>query len=327
LWRFRWCFVFLQIVLGGCGYIGEPLPPRLNIPQPIADLAAVERGSKIVIHFTLPRLTTEGVHIKPPLHWELRIGEPGPGEFRVERWAARATSLGEPPEENGRVHCEIPAGPWIARDVVIAARSRGPSGRESDWSKLLVLSVIQPPAAPHDVKAENVREGVRLTWAGAGSRYRVFRRANDERDFALAGTTEKPEYVDRGTEYGKPVRYQVQALTTSGAADVESDLSAEVTFTPQDIVPPAVPTGLTAVATTNTVELTWDRNAEADLAGYRIYRAAPDGQPELLAETKEIPSYTDRKVESGKQYRYAVAAVKKSGMASAQSPAVEATVP
>lgn len=315
------------LLLTGCGYVGEPLPPRLNIPQPIRDLIAVERGNLIIVQFTLPTLTTEGVGIRPPLVLDLRIGEQGAGEFHLEEWAPHARQLGEGPVENGRARYEIPAAPWIGKQIVIGARTRIGSGRESDWSNLLAFTVIPLPAAPRDLKAENVREGVRLTWTGAAPSYRVFRRADKETGFSPAATVDSAEYIDRGAEFGKPVHYRVQAVAKSGAADVESGESPEIAFTPQDIFPPAAPAGLIAVATNNTVELTWDRNPEPDLGGYRVYRAVGDGSFELLAEINEIPSYTDRKVESGKQYRYTVAAVKKSGVAGGQSAPVAATIP
>jgi hypothetical protein len=42
------------LFLCGCGYIGEPLPPLMNIPGRGDNLAAVQRGSNIIAHVTLP---------------------------------------------------------------------------------------------------------------------------------------------------------------------------------------------------------------------------------------------------------------------------------
>jgi len=317
----------ILILFSGCGYVGEPLPPLLKIPQPVEDLSGIQRGPKIVARFTLPKLTTEGRVIRPELHWELRVGEKGAGEFHMDDWAARAKSLGQAPAENGAVEYTFPAAPWFGKEVVLAARVRGPSGRFSQWSKPLLLSVIAAPVAPHDLKAQNVPEGVRLTWQGAGPGYRVMRRAPDETDFAAAGNADAPEFVDRNTEYGKTYRYLVEAIAKTGTGDVESDPSPELTFVPKDEFPPAVPDGLTAVATTNSIELTWDRNTEPDLAGYRIYRAAPGGPFEKIGETTQGPSYSDARIESGKPYRYAVTAFDKSNNESKQSAEIEVTAP
>jgi hypothetical protein len=311
----------------GCGYVGEPLPPLLNIPQPVADLAAVQRGSKIIVHFTLPKLTTEGVAAKPPLHWDLRIGEAGAGEFRMDDWAARAKSPSVPQMENGRVSYEIPAADWIGKDVVLAVRVASANRRPSAWSKPLVLAVVRAPAEPRDVKAENVLEGVRLTWTGEGPLFRVYRRAAADTDFTVAANTEAREFLDRATEYGKPVRYIVQAIIKTGNGEVESDLPAEVIKTPADEFPPAVPACLTAVPTATSIELTWDRDTEPDLAGYRIYRAGPGGEFKKIGETAEAPSYGDRQVESGKKYRYAVSAFDKTGNESKPSLEIEVAAP
>jgi fibronectin type 3 domain-containing protein len=314
-------------MLCGCGYVGEPLPPLLNIPQPVPDLSVVQRGPKIMVQFTLPRLTTEGVGLRQPLDWDLLAAEPGPGEFRIDEWAARAKSVGGGTAEEGRVQYEIAAAPWIGKDVVFAARVRAANKHLSPWSRPVAVTVIAPPAAPHDLKAENVPQGVRLTWRGAGPLYNVYRRAGNQKDFVPAGSTEAAEYLDKATEYGQPVHYVVQAVVKTGSADVESDLSEDLLFTPKDLFPPAVPTVLSAVPTTNSIELAWERVTDADLAGYRIYRAPAGGEFAKIGETAETPSYGDRQIESGKVYRYAVTAFDKAGNESKPSEAIEVTAP
>ena len=323
----RWPLAFpILLGLSGCGFVGEPLPPLLNMPQPVVDLAAVQRDAQIVAHFTIPKLTTEG-RVMREVHWELRAGEPGAGEFRLEEWAARAKSLGEAPAQNGVAEYKFSAQPWMGKDVVLSARLRSRAGRYSDWSKALVLSVIRAPAIPHDLHAFNVAEGVRLTWQGAGPAYRILRRAAGQPESTVAGDTTAPEFVDKLTVYGKEVRYQVEAVVKTANGEVESELSPELTFVPKDEFPPAVPSGLMSVPTTGSIELTWDRNTESDLAGYRIYRAAPGGDFEKIAENADAPSYGDRKVESGKVYRYAVSAFDKSGNESKRSEPLEVTAP
>src|SRR5207245_8889677 len=97
--------------------------------------------------------------------------------------------------------------------------------------------------------------------------------------------------------------------------------------TPEVGCPPAVPAGLNAIAATQNIELVLDRNTEPDMALYRLYRAAGDGKLEKIADIAETPSYSDRKVESGKHYRYAVTAVDRAGNESKQSEPAEITAP
>ena len=229
--------------------------------------------------------------------------------------------------ENGLVSYEIPAAAWIGKDVVLGVRVVGANRRPSAWSKLVALTVVQPPAPPRDLRAENVLEGVRLTWSGAGPAFRVYRRGDGDAGFTVAANTEAREFLDRATEYGKPVRYIVQAIVKTGTGEVESDLSDDVSKTPADEFPPAVPAGLTAVPTASSIELTWDRDTEPDLAGYRIYRAAPGAEFQKVGETAEAPSYSDRQIESGKKYRYTVSAFDKTGNESKPSVEIEVVAP
>ena len=57
-----------------------------------------------------------------------------------------------------------------------------------------------------------------------------------------------------------------------GSATEESAPSEKMCVTPRDIYPPAAPKGLAAVASTGWIDLIWDPNTEADLAGYLVLR-------------------------------------------------------
>ena len=140
-------------------------------------------------------------------------------------------------------------------------------------------------------------------------------------------TVEANEWVDTTTEYNKKYDYVVQLTRKTGTVDVQSDLSDTIPVTPVDIFPPAVPAGLNAILSTQGIELVWDRNTEPDLASYRLYRALGDGKLEKIADVTDAPSYSDRKVESGKLYRYAVSSVDRLGNESKQSEPVGVTAP
>jgi fibronectin type 3 domain-containing protein len=70
-----------------------------------------------------------------------------------------------------------------------------------------------------------------------------------------------------------------------------------------------------------------ERSADPEVAGYRVYRAEGDGPFSRIADTQELPSFGDHKIESGKAYRYAVTAVKRNGLESDKSAAVAANAP
>lgn len=321
----------LLALLAGCGYVGEPLPPSLEIPARVTDLTAIERGEKIAVEFTIPSLTTDGVVIEKIKAVDLRAGL-SPGEsFDTERWAAQAMPVPVEAARPGPVHVETPARVWVGREVIIGVRVAGRKGRFSDWSNLVALRVVEPLETPVALKAEAVAEGVRLGWSVPGEHpglsFRIYRRAEKQTDPELLGRADRPEYVDTSAEFGGTYEYAVQTELASRESKVVSEISGPVVIKPQDRFPPAVPAGLTAAPGVGSIELVWERNTEADLRGYRIYRAVNGGRFEPVGGLLDTPSFGDHDVASGKRYRYAVSSVDVSGNESALSPPVEVVAP
>jgi hypothetical protein len=321
-------FVFALLpLLWGCGYIGEPLPPLMNIPGRGENLTAVERGANIMAHVTLPTLTTEGVVLKQSVRLDLRIGPKPNGPFNADAWAAGAKAVGGATTANGIAEYRIPAREWIGKQVAIAAKIIGASGRDAGWSVPAELTVVAPPEQPRDLSAEAVPQGVRLAWHGAGNAFAVLRRGPDERDYQALGPSPKPEYIDATAEFGKRYSYLVQSVVKAGDGEAQSELSNEFAITPVDTFPPAAPAGLAAVPSTASIELVWERNTEPNVIGYRVYRALGNGTFELLADAQVLPAYSDRKIEAGKSYRYAISAVKSNKKESGLSEPVEVAAP
>lgn len=89
-----------------------------------------------------------------------------------------------------------------------------------------------------------------------------------------------------------------------------------------DITPPAVPTGLTATATSpNALELSWDSNTEPDFASYNVYR------DDVKIKGTAINSCTDTGLSPATTYVYTVTAVDASANESAHSEPVSVTTP
>jgi fibronectin type 3 domain-containing protein len=80
-----------------------------------------------------------------------------------------------------------------------------------------------------------------------------------------------------------------------------------------DIMPPAIPTGLSAVADTTTVTIKWQPNTESDLKGYLIYRVVDHdlkSQVLLNASTIRETQYIDQLAGNTKNaYNYYVISV------------------
>ena len=318
--------VAVALVLTGCGYIGDPMYPLLNIPERVKNLQAVQRGPVIIYQFDLPALTTEGKQAKIG-KVEIRIGDTRETPFNQDEWYARSVHVEAPSGADGHVRSEVPAGPWVGKNVILGVKVSGPNGRDAGWSNLAAVTVVAPLPRPSGVNVESVAEGVRVTWQAPSGQYRVFRRADPDKEFSPVASVTANQWIDTQTEYGKSYEYVVQAITKAGASEVQSDLSDPKQITPADKYPPAVPAGLNAIAAVDHIELIWERNTESDLAGYVLYRAVSDAPLEKLADVGESPNYSDRKVESGKQYRYALSAVDRLGNPSRLSEPVEITAP
>lgn len=128
--------------------------------------------------------------------------------------------------------------------------------------------------------------------------------------------------VDLTVPKGKhTIRVDFAAFT--GKADVAFGYAPRTSGS-VDKVKPLSPGGLTAKYDTGTSKtaLTWKRNAELDLAGYRVYRVG-----KLVSGSGLLtrPTFTDSTPATGSVYGYTVKAVDKAGNVSAASATVKVT--
>jgi hypothetical protein len=311
--------VTLALTLTGCGYVGQVQAPALDIPQKVIDLRAAEEGAQITAEFSIAEKTTENLPLKSLQAVELFAGSPE-GAADVEKWAASATRYQVPANGPGALTERFPAAAWVGKTVVLRVRATGPKGKRSAWSEPVVLPVIAPLGRPAAPVTESRKDGVRVTWRGAGPsnapHFRVFRAAGEGMPLAL-GDSNTTEYLDDSAQFGMSYRYYVMALAEETQRSEVSDASA--TITPVDKFPPEVPAAVTAVAGINAIELAWQGNTESDFRGYNVYRSVNGGAFEKIAELIEAPVFSDTKVEAGKMYRYSVTAVDLTGNESDKS--------
>jgi hypothetical protein len=307
-----------------CGYIGGTLPPLANIPGDPTELVALQRGANLFVHFKLPPLTTELKPIRGDLELDLRAGVT-PNPWNLAQWAAGARKIEPLSVKDGLAQYRFASAEWTGKEITVAARVIGANGKASNWSNIATLPIVAPLTTPGDFKAVATAKGVQLTWRAPAQHFRILRRAEGSPDYTELATSTTPEYLDASAEFGKEYSYLVQAFTDLGEhREAQSDLSDERTLKPKDEFPPAPPADLRATASASTVELSWEANTESDFAAYRVYRSVDDGAFEKLAEVSDIPTYSDKTVERGKRYRYALTAVDKSGNESARSAVAEA---
>lgn len=313
-----WVLSLVALCLTGCGYVGDPLPPALKIPRPVADLSVAQVGQYLELRFTPPQQTME----------DLELEKIGAIEIKVsESWPEGGQNV---PVDPTAKEAKIPVAGWAGKEVAIGVRIANAKQRYSPWSNLVRLKVEAVVAKPQRVQAQATAAGIALEWEApeqAGVEWKVFRLGNVngvlDKERVEMGRTRERRFLDTGAEFGGTYRYTVEGLI--GAAISESSEAAEIR--PVDRFAPGVPQGLTALGGATAVQLSWERGTEADLAFYRVYRAEGDGPLQLLEMQQTTATYSDAKIRSGQKLRYAVTAVDRNNNESAKSQEVEIVVP
>jgi chitodextrinase len=195
------------------------------------------------------------------------------------------------------------------------------AGNHSTQSSPVSVTIPdQPPSTPDGLTASAVSATqVDLAWNASTDNttvagYTVFR---DGAPLAtVSGST--LTYSDTTVQSGFTYSYAVDAYDDGGN---HSSLSSSVSVTTPDIVPPSVPDGLSAAASSaSQVDLTW--NAATDnvgIAGYTIYR---DGA--VLTTTTET-AFSDTSAAPSTTYTYTVDAFDQVGNHSSASAAATVT--
>jgi hypothetical protein len=132
---------------------------------------------------------------------------------------------------------------------------------------------------------------------------------------------EERSFTDRAAPLGAHACYAVRAVASLDPL-IESASSNEVCLDIRDVVAPSAPTGLAVVPREGGLEIVWTPSPDSDLSGYRIYRAAGEGEGELVGEVAaDVASYTDAVAAPEVLYRYTVTAVDQAGNESPPSDA------
>jgi hypothetical protein len=319
--------LFILLFSLGCGYVGPVMPPSPQVPLPITNLTAVERGDKLVIQFSTPGYTTDTLEIQSFSDIDLGIG-PATSPVNVSSWAEAAKHYALPAQSSdtppgSSVTKELPIAEWQGQDIAVGVRTaiKGRS-HSSQWSNLISLKVVDPLQKP-TLQSTATPQGYKLTCSEGreGLQHEIFRQGPTDKTAVSIGVADKNEFVDTTSQWDTPYKYF--AVAKLGAA--ESVPSDTVSVQHQDTFPPSVPANLAALAGPDTIELTWTRSPESDLKGYRVYRSIGAAPFEPIGELTNLPTYSDRKVEHGKTYRYAISAIDQKNNESDKSATADVT--
>jgi len=299
----------------------------LNVPRAPTELTAEQVGTRLTARFRLPVETTEALPVDVKT-LDVRAG------------AADSPGAAPPVEPVRRINgglaqadLTLPAD-WTGREILVAARVASRQGKWSAWSDTTRFKVAAPLPPVAELRHQATGQGVRLQWKASGRtgvEIRIERRWEARGgealwDEAAVVNDAAGEWTDSPARFGEARRYRVEPRVSAAVrgAPVETDAIA-----PEDRFAPAVPAGLLAVTGLGSIELTWDRPADADLAGFSVYRAsgAEGGDWKALGARVAAASFSDRTVEKGAVYRYAVTSIDLKGNESARTEPVTAAAP
>ncbi len=344
--------LLLLLLTSACGKIGEPLPPLIRIPQPVADLTARQQGAEVILGWTLPHLNTDGSRATTLASMEIyrAIREPSPDAGAApaleesDLWRVLQSEPARGREERrnlrdlleGRDLAEV-----LGREFSYAVKVFNGKGQTAGLSNIATLRlqpVPQPPGRPGLNPAETF---VEISWAPAaanidgspvasGVSFNLYRGSPGG---IPAGRPLNPtpvpgtSYRDGSARLGETYAYRVRAVLETVRGRVESRDSEEASLFHRDLYPPQPPRQLTLVAGREFLSLAWFPNSEADLAGYHVFRRQGRGDfQRLTATVTQRTSHEDRDLRKGPVYSYRVTAVDRAGNQSSYSNVVSDTL-
>jgi hypothetical protein len=340
------------------------MPPSLKLPEPVTNLTASRTGDQVSLAWTMPKKNTDKLPIKGNIPVRVCRKE---GSGACEPVPA---TLSFAPEAKAAFTETLPSNlaSGAPRPLTYFVELLSPHNRSAGHSNAARVLAGDAPAPVAGLSAQLRKDGVVLHWADnpVPSPPTVIRlqrtllthsppelaakptsqpgilappKEPDEQSLLVDSPGQPSRTIDKTIRFGRIYEYRAQRVarvTIDGqTVELAGPLSDPIRVEAIDIFPPAVPSGLAAVATAAdstagaSIDLSWLAIPEADLAGYAVYRREGDGEWQRISSAQPIvgPAFHDFHVAPGHTYRYGVTAIDQAGHESARSPEAEETVP
>lgn len=336
------------ILLAGCGLVAAPQPPSLKLPQPVSDLTAQRTGDQVALHWTMPKRTTDKVLLVGAQKVRIcRRIDSGP--------CTVAGTLLAAPDKPAAFTDQLPAALTFgaARPLVYTIELQNRSGHTAGPSNTAITAAGPAPPPIANLQAHTQPDGIVLTWTpeSVPATIRIERKLADKSvsqkssipaeqtlEYSGAGFSSPDEgrVLDRDAALDHTYIYTAQRIARLTLQDkpieVASVPSDTITIDARDLFAPATPSGLQAVADpeASAIDLSWQPDTEADLAGYTVYRreAGSNAAPARISPPAQPePSFRDTTAQPGHTYQYSVSATDRDGNESPRSPEVEELLP
>lgn len=329
--------------LAGCGNVGDPLPPLIQIPVPVSDLAAYQFGKLIKLSWTLPKLNTDGSAATTLVRVEVfRLSadssqNAAPDKALFVRSALKWKVFQEHDFDNHREGGKIvltdtlldtESGKVFGTTFSYAVKAINRKKQDAGISNIVSVKVLPAPNPPEGLRATFAEHFIELSWEpptlNADNspikdtiQFNVYRTSNPKipgGDRLTQAPTSVSSFRDESTELGKSYSYVVRAMLETATGSIESFDSKKLEVINPDVYPPRPPSEVTAISSGEFISLVWLPNSEPDLAGYFVYRSGQDRDFKRLNETPIVTASTiDKTAEKGQTYFYRIKAVDSQG--------------
>ncbi|MGA9672718.1 MAG: fibronectin type III domain-containing protein [Terracidiphilus sp.] len=319
--------IAICIFLSGCGTPGAPMPPTLNLPAPVTNLAAVRAGNQVTLTWKMPKKSTDKLLLKGDIPVHICRKENSGACVPVP------ANLIFAPEATGTFTEDLPPALTTGDPRVLTyfVELINKNGRSAGLSNPAVALAGQAPTPVANFSAKVIKAGVVLRWTpdNASEAIRLHRKllspqpaSQDKQNPAsappepleqnlLVDPAEQTEQtsnqapsrapdraLDKDIRFGQVYEYRAQRvarITVEGKTlELSGPFSDPIRVEVRDIFPPATPTGLAAVATLaqpgveTAIDLSWQPVTDTDLAGYAVYRREGDSPWQRITPAQPI---------------------------------------
>jgi len=332
------------------------MPPSLNLPDRVENLAATRAGSQVALTWTMPRKNTDKLLLKGNV--DVRLCRQEGTEACLPAGSDLFLAPGASSAFTDTLPAALTAGPPRPLRYFVELRNR--NGRSAGLSNAALVLAGQAPAPVAGLTAEVRKAGVALRWtpeAGDASAVRLHRKLLTapttkpkaglltpapeplEQNLLVDSASHPGRALDQHIRFGQIYEYRAQRVARvpvdGKTLELASETSASLRVEVRDIFPPDTPTNLAAVAALaengaeTAIDLSWQPVADADIAGYLVYRREGDAAWQRISPAQPLasPDFHDVHVEAGHSYRYAVSAIDHGGHESPHSVEARETVP
>ncbi|HSE98675.1 MAG TPA: hypothetical protein VLD57_10460 [Blastocatellia bacterium] len=326
-----------------CGKVGAPVPPA-RIRDRTTELAAVQRGSIVLLSWPAPALTDQEssasyidrVNIYRLV--ERRDEEPVLDPDLYEESAQLIgfidrDTLESLVEDTGSLQFSDAldlSQPLANSRLRYAIRYVNKRGQNSIFSNTVAMEPVAGVAMPPTslTARDEAQDRVVISWTAPAANvdgsspasvvgYNIYRRTAKREAGGKTLNSEpitKTSFIDQNFQYQVDYAYVVRTLSQGTEGLIESADSETVVFKPVDQFAPASPDPVSIASAGGVISLFWPSSDARDVIGYNVYRAetADAGVNDWVRLTDQpvtAVTFRDEKVVHDRRYYYRVTAI------------------